>query len=199
MPDLYKNKFRVKSARWNGYNYSQAGCYFVTICAKNRDMFFGDVIDDKMVLSGAGEVARDFWLEILKHFNNTILDEFIVMPNHVHGIIVIKSENHGRDEAVPRLRLGKDEAVPRLYAGEYPQMSKISPKPKSLSVMIGSFKSVTTKTIRKKFPQNNFAWQERFYDRVIRNEFELNNVQNYILNNPSKWNRDRNNLENLFM
>jgi REP element-mobilizing transposase RayT len=232
MPDLYKNKFRVKSARWDGYDYSQAGCYFVTICTKNREMFFGDVVDGKMVLSGIGEIAVKYWLEIPQHFNNTVLDEFIVMPNHVHGVVMIKSENHGRDVAMQRLYYagddnfrgkivtvgksenhGRDVAVQRLYAGDYPQMSKISPKPKSLSTIVRSFKSVVTKTVNQNFPQNNFVWQTRFYDRIVRNEFELNNVRNYILNNPLKclpaiacgvrrlWagDLDRNNMENLFM
>ena len=75
----------------------------------------------------------------------------------------------------------------------------MSPKPKSLSAIIRSFKSAVTNTINQKYPENNFAWQTRFHDRVTRNEFELNNVRNYILNNPGKWHLDRNNSESLFM
>ncbi len=189
---LYKNKYRIKSARYNGHDYSQAGYYFVTICTKNREMFFGNIIgqqkEAKMTLSEIGKMAVKYWLEIPKHFNNVILDEFVVMPNHLHGVIVI---DYGND--------GRDEAVPRFYAGEYPQMSKISPKPGSLPVIIGSFKSIVTKITNQKFPKNNFGWQTRFHDRVIRDEKELHNVRNYIYYNISKWYMDRNNSEGLFM
>lgn len=186
--NLFKNKFRIESARREGWDYSQSGHYFITICTKNKNKFFGDIIGGKMELSEIGKIAVKYWLEIPKHFSFIVLDEFVVMPNHVHGIITI---DYGDD--------GRDEALPRLYMGKYPQMSKISPKSKSLPVIIGSFKSVVTKTINQKYPKNNFAWQERFYDHVIRNERELNNVKNYILNNPGKWHLDRNNSENLFI
>ncbi len=160
-----------------------------------------------MVLSPVGEIIRNFWLEIPKHFNNAILDEFIIMPNHVHGIIEI-NYNIGltrRDEAMPRLYDGNsvaintDEALPRLYDGKYPRMSKISPKLKSLPVIIGSFKSISSKIIRKKFSDINFSWQERYYDRIIRNENELNKIRQYIIDNPLKWALDRDNMENLYM
>jgi len=215
---LYKNKYRIKSARYEGYDYSQSGYYFVTICTAGREMYFGEVIseyyngdvsDASVALSEMGMVANKFWLEIPQHFPNVILDEYIIMPNHVHGIIIIQR----RDEASPRLEFGaagesglglknkinsnfhgRDEAVPRLYEGDFPQMSKISPKPASLSVIIGSYKSICTKKINK----NIFSWQPRFHDRIIRNEEELNNIRNYIFNNPIKWALDRNNPKNIF-
>ena len=93
----------------------------------------------------------------------------------------------------------KDEAVPRLYKGNYPKMSEISPKSKSLSVIIGSFKSICTKTFRQKYNSQNSIWQERFYDRIIRTPEELNRIRKYIIDNPIKWEYEKNNPENLFM
>lgn len=85
----FQNKYRVESARLPGWDYSWDGLYFVTICSKNRECYFGNVVDRKMVLSKIGEMANKFWLEIPDHFDNVSLEIFQIMPNHVHGIIVI--------------------------------------------------------------------------------------------------------------
>ncbi len=184
----YKNQYKIKSARKLGYDYTSDGWYFVTICTKNMEQFFGNITDGKMNLSEIGKIVENYWLEIPKHFPFVELDEFSIMPNHNHGILGINNFNCRCN--------GRDEAVPRLYDGKYPQMSKISPKPKSLSTIVGSFKSVSTKTIHQKFPETNFAWQPRFYDRIIRNEKELDKIRKYIFENVSKWEFDKNNPEN---
>jgi REP element-mobilizing transposase RayT len=80
-----------RSIRLKGYDYSQAGAYFITICTKNRECFFGSIINGKMILNNAGKIADECWLEISKHFPNAILHEHIVMPNHVHGIIELQN------------------------------------------------------------------------------------------------------------
>jgi REP element-mobilizing transposase RayT len=193
--DLYKNRYRIKSARWEGWDYSQAGYYFITICTKNREMFFGDVINEKMILSRIGEIAVKYWLETPTGFNNVVLDEFIVMPNHVHGIIVIDN-----DDNTVETRHGTENVETRHGASLQDEFkNKFGPLMKnSLSSIINHFKG----NVKRYCNKNNFeyfAWQERFYDRVIRNERELYDVRNYILNNPLKWFRDRNNSENLFM
>ena len=202
--EKFKNIYRIKSTRKTGWNYTNDSWYFVTICTKNMEMFFGNITDGKMNLSEIGKIVENYWREIPKHFPFVELDEFSIMPNHNHGIIGINNFNcrcNGRDEAVPDEAVPDeavpDEAVPRLYDGKYPQMSKISPKPKSLSTIVGSFKSVSTKTIHQKFPEINFAWQPRFYDRIIRNEKELDKIRKYIFENVLKWEFDRNNPENL--
>ena len=185
----FKNIYRIKSARKTEWDYTNDGWYFITICTKNMEMFFGNITDGKMNLSEIGKIVENYWLEIPKHFSFVELDEFSIMPNHNHGIIGINNFCRQCD--------GRDEAVPRLYDGDYPQMSEISPKSKSLSVIVGSFKSVSTKTIHQKFPEINFAWQPRFYDRIIRNEKELDKIRKYIFENVLKWEFDRNNPENL--
>jgi len=206
-----------KQYRYKEYDYSQDGFYFVTICCKKREMFFGNIKNEKMQLSEIGKITEKFWLETLDHFLFIKLDKFVIMPNHIHGIIEIDNNNYNdnhnndrRNEADGNRRNDcrndrRNEAVPRsydcdrLYTGKYPRMSKISPKAKSLSVIIGSFKSITTKIINSKFYKTGFAWQPRFHDRIIRNNDELNRIRQYIIDNPLKWELERNNFENLYM
>lgn len=99
---LYKNKYRIESARLKGWDYGSPAHYFVTICTQNGIYFFGDVVKGKMVLSAIGEIADRFWKEIPEHFDNMKLDEYVIMQNHIHGIIIITDEDR-RDEAMPRL------------------------------------------------------------------------------------------------
>ena len=183
-----------KQYRHKNYDYSQNGFYFVTICAKNHQMFFGNIVrlDNEynpvyeMKLSEIGKAAEKYWTEIPKHFSNVGLDEHIIMPDHIHGIIEIDKQ----------ICNGRNEALPRSYNGKYPQMSEISPESGSLSTIIGSFKSIVTKTVNQKFSDNNFQWQPRFHDRIIRNEKELDAIRKYISENPAKWHLDKYNPEN---
>lgn len=89
MVDLFRNKYRVSSTRLQTHDYSSNGYYFLTICTKNRENYFGEIVNNKMQLSKIGKTAKKFWREIPKHFPFVKLDEFVVMPNHVHGIIII--------------------------------------------------------------------------------------------------------------
>ncbi len=166
------------------------GYYFTTICTKNHLCYFGDIVDDEMMLNDIGEIAIKYWLEIPKHFNNVILDEFTVMPNHVHGILIINGNNNCRDVAC---NVSTDNTTETNF------MSQISPKPLSLSTIIRSYKSAVTKTINQKHEHGYFAWQPRFYDHIICNEQSFHNIRQYIINNPLMWNRDRNNPEGLLI
>ena len=186
-----------KQYRHKNYDYTQNGFYFVTVCVKNHEMFFGDIAKSgteynpvyEMKLSEIGKIAEKYWLEIPQHFPNVNLDEHIIMPNHIHVVI----------EICKRICDGMNEAVPRSYNynGKYLRMSEISPKAGSLSAIIGSFKSVITKTVNQKYSESNFSWQSRFHDRVIRNEKESNAIRKYISENPAKWHLDRYNPENI--
>ncbi len=212
---LFKNKYRIDSARMDGYDYSQDGLYFVTICTHQKEMFFGNVVDGKMVLNEIGKLADKYWLEISKHFKNVILNEHIVMPNHVHGIVVIDNMTCNNNANAAENTPCRDEAClvstdadldnTMIYATNADnelnptscKMQKISPKPKSLPVIIGSYKSAVTHGSKIIIP--NFTWQSRYYDRIIRNESSYDNIRQYIIENPEKWQRDRNNLANLWM
>jgi REP element-mobilizing transposase RayT len=185
----FKQKYRVESARLPKWNYASTGWYFVTICTQGRDYFFGEIKEGVMHLSNIGNTVRKFWQEIPEHSKAQIrLDEFIVMPNHVHGIIVI--EERGIVETLRATSLQpKDKNV---------AMSRRSPRAGSLSAIIRSYKSAV-----KHWCNENqhlyFDWQTRFYDHLIRDEKSLNEIRLYIQNNPAKWELDKNNVANLWM
>ncbi len=172
------------SIRLKDWNYARRGYYFVTICVQDRRCLLGEVKDGKMIFNKIGEMVFRFWQEIPNHFKNVEIDEFVIMPNHVHGIVVILSDDKG-------VLLEPLHATAVQYKNN--KFSKISPKPKTLSTIIRSFKSVCTREIHKKYPHLNFQWQSLFYDHIIRNQQSLENIQKYIYFNPDKWIFDQEN------
>ncbi|MCX6740309.1 MAG: hypothetical protein NTZ49_03720 [Candidatus Parcubacteria bacterium] len=165
-----------KLNRWQGYDYSFPGYYFVTICTKGRGPFFGEIKDFEKALNDLGKIAHDYWQEIPKHFKNCELDEFIVMPNHIHGILYIFYNNE--DE----YRKNVGNADLRSLRNTKMVLPKI----------ILQYKSSVTRRINNQF-KINFAWQKSFHDRVIRNDDELSKIRDYIFANPAKWAEDQNN------
>ncbi len=180
---LFKNKYRIESARLKGWDYSNPGLYFVTICTHNRGCFFGDVVDGEMHLSPIGEIVAEEWQKTPTIRPNVMLDEWVVMPNHVHGIVVI-----GDTVETPRRGVSTGRGV----------STNANWKPNSLGSIINQFKLICTKRIWA-LGNSDFRWQARFYDHIVRNERELNEIRNYILGNPSKWDADRNNPSDLWM
>ncbi|MCK4420151.1 transposase [candidate division WOR-3 bacterium] len=180
---FYKKKYRVESSRLKSWDYASTGYYFVTVCTKDKKCYFGNVTEKEIRLSEIGEVVQGFWLKIPEHFGNVELDEYVMMPNHLHGILIIEKGKNCRDEALPR-----------LYTGKYPNMSRISPKAVSLSVIIGSYKSICTKKIRNS-GVTSYSWQSGFYDHIIRNRKSLLKIREYIINNPLRWQYDQENPE----
>ena len=178
--EKFQDQYRIESTRLKNWDYSSSGYYFVTICIQDHRCYFGNIVNQKMQLSEIGEIVEKYWLEIPNHFPNVDLDFFVVMPNHIHGVIIIEPFSHKC----------RDEALPRLYNGEYPQMSIISPSPRSLSTIIGSYKSICSKIVNQKYPKINFAWQPRFHDHIIRNEKSYQEIRRYIFENPAKWQED---------
>ncbi len=181
----FQGKYRIESTRIPDWDYAEEGWYFVTICTKNHLCSLGKVINDEVQLSEIGRMVSQYWQEIPSHFPNAQLDEFIVMPNHLHGIVVL--EKH----AAPTT--GRDVAcyVSTNNAGESgkSQYSAISPKPGSLSTIIRSFKAAVTLWCRKNgYPQ--YAWQPRYYDHIIRNDKSFTDIQHYIFHNAAKWESD---------
>jgi putative transposase len=195
---LYKNKYRIKTARRDSYDYSRDGYYFVTICTKNRKMFFGDVMFGKIKLSQIGLTADKFWQEITAHFPFVKLDEFIVMPNHIHGIIIIEKESSDVETqnlaSLPMDNIAQTKTQNLASLPEY--KNKFGPQSKNLASIIRGFKVGVTKYAN--INKIDFAWQARFYDRIIRNDDELNKARQYITDNYFKWETDKNNSESLF-
>ncbi len=183
-PMLFRNRYRIPTTRLPGWNYAWDGFYFVTICTKDRECHFGHVANGRMRLSPIGRIVRNEWRRTARLRPDVTLDAFVVMPNHVHGIIVINGS-----DAVETLRRN----VSTHSARTNQRMSKISPRPGSLPAIIRSFKSITTRTIHERFPDEPFAWQPRYHDRIIRDGKALEEIRWYIRNNPAMWARDRNN------
>ncbi|MCK5416695.1 transposase [Candidatus Parcubacteria bacterium] len=212
MSDLYKNKYRIKSRRRDGYDYATDGWYFVTICTKNKFPYFGEIINGKMVLNEIGDIIKSEWLKTGIIRKNVIIDYFVTMPNHFHGIVVI--DNNPVVDA-PRWGVSEQRSISKQInktinkdtpqRGAYTMNdtsqrgactgNKLNPNWKSgvLGSIINQFKGACTKQINKNHQNSEFAWQPRFHDRVIRNEDELNNKRQYIIDNPEKWEFDENN------
>lgn len=168
----FKSRYRIDSARLHSWDYSSPGWYFVTICTKNKDRFFGDVIRGEMCLSDSGRIIAEEWMKTEIIRSNIRLDKWIVMPNHIHGILVI---------------------VERMDNVETPLRGVstiLKWKSGTLGAIINQFKSISTKRIRRA-GTTTFAWQPRFYDHIIRNEDSLSQIRTYIQNNPQKWENDK--------
>ncbi len=169
--------FRQQSLRIHHYDYSQPGWYFVTICTKNRKEYLGNIETAKMSLSEIGVVAERYLKGISNHFPNAELDEYVVMPNHVHGIIVINDKTSRRVETRDLVSLPNAQNI-------FSQ-----PIPGSLSVIVQQLKS-SVKRWCNKSGFEYFSWQPNYYEHIIRNEPSLNRIREYIKNNPLQWEFD---------
>ena len=155
---MYENK----PNRLREYDYSTSGYYFITACTKKRIHYFGEIINARMVLNKCGEIIYKQWIWLGKQYDYIALDSFVIMPDHIHGIIYIDSS----------VGMGRDPYLRR--------------KTKSLSELIGAFKTTSSKKIHNQgFHQ--FQWQQSFYDHIIRNEESLNVIREYIIENPLRW------------
>lgn len=189
MSELYHNKYRVESARLRGWDYSQTGSYFVTICVKDKNRIFGNIINDEIVLSPIGNIARHEWLKTAELRKNVKLDEFIIMPNHFHGIIFIYPIVVVETQRADTVETQRAASLQPLH------FNKPSPKPNSLSAIIRSYKSAVAKSIHEKYPDIPFQWQSRFHDHIVRDDSELTRIRSYIAYNPSNWEQDEINLK----
>ena len=180
--DRFSNKYRISSSRLQNWDYSWNAPYFVTICTQNREHFFGEVVDGEMQLSGIGKIANTYWHEIPQHFPFVNLDAFVVMPNHVHGIVIIDKNDNGGVETQ------NFASLPRPQRADQPK-NKFGPQSQNLASIIRGFKT----GVKKYATMNkiNFTWQSRFHDHIIRNEKSYNTIAKYIRNNPIKWEEDK--------
>jgi len=162
------NKYpKRKTTRLTEYDYSTNGFYYVTICTHNHEEIFGNIETNDITLNIYGKIAKNFWIDLPNHHKNIQLDAFVIMPNHIHGIIIINNP-----------------------VGNRPAFSVI--RNNNLSVIIGSYKSTVTKQINR-LNNNSFKWQKSFYDHIIRTTDSLNNISEYIVNNPITRDNDENN------
>lgn len=165
---------RRRAMRLRNYDYTQAGAYFVTLCAQDRLCLFGDINEGNMHLNGYGLLIRETWLWLAKQYSYVLLDEFIVMPNHLHGILIIDSRGGLSDSE------GRSRATP----------TKIKP----LGGLIAAFKTVSTKSVNtQRGTPGAVLWQRNYYEHVMRNEPDLQRIREYIANNPRQWELDEEN------
>jgi len=167
-----------RSIRLKGYDYAQAGAYFVTICTHGRDCILGEIVDEEVIVSSYGEIAKTCFEDIPQHFAHAKVDAFAVMPNHLHGIIVLLNTMEVVAQHAAQLRKGVS----------------FKPDPGSLSSVVRSFKSASTKRINElRATPGSVFWQRNYYEHVIRNDRDLDRIREYIITNPLKWALDREN------
>jgi putative transposase len=198
MSDKFQNKYRIPSARAKWWDYEKTASYFITICTYQKEHFFGKIDKNQMLLSKTGEIAGSCWEEIPKHFQYVTLGAFIVMPNHIHGIVFLDNTKIYAPNIVETLHAtSPHESLPHpisdqtalfLNHQKNEKMASISPKKGSLASVLRSYKSAVSKLSR---PLNlYFNWQERYHDHIIRNKESFDKIEHYITNNPSNWNDD---------
>jgi putative transposase len=203
MCSLFRNKYRVESCRLKGHDYSKGGSYFITICTLGKRIWFGEILNCGMVLTEPGHIAKQLWHELSQHYKFISLDEFVIMPDHIHGILIIHPNAHTRiladggddndDDGFGRV-IGRDVACnvstsngsnisKQPVKNEF--MSNISPKHGSLGSVIRSYKSAVSRNLHMIYP--DFSWEPRYYDHLIRSEGELNRIRKYIIDNPVNY------------
>ena len=164
------NKHHRRSIRLKGFDYAQENAYFVTICTQNGACLFGEIVNEQMRLNDAGRVAQMVWKAIPDHFPQVETDASVVMPNHVHGIIIIVGATH---------------ASPSRQSG---------PPKGSLGAIVGSYKSAVSRQINQLHrTPGATVWQRNYYEHIIRNDTALNRLRQYITDNPARWADDQEN------
>ncbi len=183
-------KHHRRSIRLKGYDYAQAGAYFITMCTQDRACLFGDVVDGNMRLNDAGRMVVAEWAMLPERFPNVVLDAFVVMPNHVHGIIITTTSVGAG--LVPAL----DAGTAATGATTTGATTRVAP---TVGDVVGAFKSrVTVEYVRGVNasgwpPFRGRLWQRNYYEHVIRDEVSLNRIRKYIRDNPAHWDLDREN------
>ncbi len=185
---LYQNKYRIASARAPWWDYGQAAAYFITICTHNREHYFGDIQNGVMELSNIGVIADVLWHQIPHHAIDVELGAFVVMPNHIHGILILNTNADEINNVV-------DKTVETGHALSLPIPSTPSqkrfrnPGKNTVSSIIGGYKSAVTKHAHRL--GYHFKWQSRFYDVIIKNDSDYQRINDYIENNVLNWPADK--------
>ena len=209
----FQNKYRIPSARWREWNYGDEGAYFITICTKHREHYFGEIKKGQMQLSEIGKIAHDEWLKSMdiRPDMNLDMECFVIMPNHIHGIVVIgrndyNSVDDGRgycrdamhgvfmtnndflSDAMHGVSTGNNEIELFREIELIPSANHFGPQSKNLASIMRGFKSAVTTAAREL--NISFDWQTRFHDHVIRDDDEFRRIAFYIEQNPMNWEKD---------
>ncbi|WP_440617030.1 transposase [Cysteiniphilum sp. 6C5] len=174
-------KHHRHTVRLKGYDYAQKGAYFVTICTHDKACIFGEIVDDKMMLNEMGTIVYNEWLNTSALRSNIHCDVFVVMPNHIHGIIVINESGQpqGRMQSYGRMQYAPTEGM---------LQAKLQSPSQTLGAIVRGFKAAVTKQINAlKQVSGENIWQRNYYEHIIRDENDYNRICEYIENNPQKW------------
>ena len=177
-----------RSIRLKGYDYSQAGVYFVSVCTQNRECLFGAIVGGEMVLNHAGRMVETVWDRLARRFPDIELDESIILPNHIHGIITIVGAP-----------LVGAQSVDAQSVDVQARRAGTRPAPTRLGDVVGAFKSITTHRYIVGVRQHGWQpfprrlWQRNYYEHIVRDDNELTNIRGYITGNPGQWELDREN------
>ena len=187
-----KNDKNRRLIRLKNYDYSRAGAYFVTVCVNERRNLFGGIENGKMALSAAGEVARFTWNDLTRHNTNILLDEFVIMPNHMHGIIIIKdSVGAGSKPALVNINQ-TNVRIKTMVGRDNNVRAGLEPAPThGLPEIVRQFKTFSAKRVNqtRKISRRS-VWQRNYYEHIVRDDNDLSRIREYIVNNPEKWLED---------
>ncbi|MFV0593136.1 MAG: transposase [Draconibacterium sp.] len=196
--DKFQGKYRISSHRLSRWDYSKNGIYFITIVIQNRDCILGEIRNSKMILSDFGNIVNVEWQKSFDLRNELFLDEYIIMPNHLHALVVLRNSGNDRDLNV---ETHGRASLPPPRDPAFHNLPSFKRKPKSISSFIAGFKSATTSKIDDyidshdlkipKFNKHNKLWQANYYDHIIRNENEYWQIKQFIKNNPVVWESDK--------
>jgi putative transposase len=175
-------KHHRRSIRLSQYDYSQPGAYFITMVTHGRECLFGKIVHGEMQLSAMGQIAEEHWRLIPEHFPHVALGAYVIMPDHVHGIIVIR-ENGQATNSSPAVRATQWVAT---TATALPN----GPKRGSIGAIIGSYKMSVTRRVQREWNVSG-VWQRNYYEHIIRNEAEHSRIHAYIEANPARWGMDK--------
>jgi putative transposase len=214
MPDKFQNKYRIASNRWQNWNYSAPGSYFITICIEDREEILGKIANGKMRLSAYGEIVKHEFIKMGNYNERAVLDEWVIMPNHIHCIITLKNwDGIGGDDR------GDDrDPVEKIHEFSLPPPPPPPPPPPTpptpptendikqyrrlrrkmlIPILTGKFQMQTSKQINLlRNTAGRKTWQPNYHDHVIRDQDEYHRIKQYIINNPAKWHDDTFNDDN---
>jgi putative transposase len=186
------NVHHRRSVRLKGHDYSNKGLYFITICTKGRECLFGYIAEGRMTLNETGKIAEEYLRSVPEHFNHVMVDEYAVMPNHVHMILALNEQSSVGTSSVGTSSVGTSHVGTShvMSLPREPHQNKFSkPVAGSVSVIIQQYKS-SVKRWCDQNNRNNFEWQSRFHDHIIRNAESYERIKQYIRENPARWNAD---------
>lgn len=186
MGERFLDKYRIPSARLPNWDYGWNGIYFITICTEGRDNYFGKISNRIMELSEIGLLAQRIWNEIPNHFPFTDLDSFVVMPNHIHGILIIDKNEDMENSPDFTIEKDFDSDIDLITPG---QQRFRNQEKNNVSSIIGSFKSAVSNQAHQ--IKSSFGWQARFYDHIVQSDREFNRIRQYIDDNPANWAKDK--------